>query len=62
MPTDDNRLTQTKEKRGSDLLQRGTTKHQQTHKHNPRKSAWAFSVPIGVFASNFGRSRYKPIA
>ena len=51
-----------KKKRGSSLLQRGTTKHPQTHKHNPRHTARAFIVPIGVFASKIGRFRCKPIA
>lgn len=45
------------------LLQRGTTKHLQTHKHNnPRQAARAFFVPIGVFAIKIGRFRCKPIA
>lgn len=60
--SDSNRLTQ---KRNVDrsLLQRGTTKHLQTHKHNnPRQAARAFSVPIGVFAIKIGRFRCKPIA
>jgi len=61
LPLDGNRLTQ-KEKRGLDLLQRGTTKHLQTHKHNPRYTARAFIVPIGVFALKIGRFRCKPIA
>lgn len=47
-PTDGNRLT--KKERGSCLLQRGTTKRLQKHKHNPRHTARAFIVPIGVFA------------
>ena len=46
-----------------DLLQRGTTKHLQTHKHNnPRHTARALIVPIGVFAIKIGRFRCKPIA
>ena len=60
--SDSNRLTQ---KRNVDrsLLQRGTTKHLQTHKHNnPRQAARAFFVPIGVFAIKIGRFRCKPIA
>lgn len=54
-----NRLTLLKEKRGLYSLQRGTTKHPQKHKHNPRQKARAFIVSIGVFANKIGRFRCK---
>lgn len=55
-----NRLTLTKkEKRGLYSLQRGTTKHPQKHKHNPRQKARAFIVLIGVLANKIGRFRCK---
>ena len=55
-------LNSKNERSVGDLLQRGTTKHLQTHKHYPRNDARAFSVPIGVFAYKIGRFRCKPIA